>query len=1160
MPKQIHKIDQFHGGLNNNADPRDIAENELAAATDVMVDNLGKIRTVGSVGQHDSDASPSVTIEKGFGLFQFSHDRVGAETKGEAQDETGDDYLVLADGEGVVFIYSNKESTWGPSVLDIGSGLNSKLVYYSADGVVRLCDSNFNNSHNNRWYGYIERIMMESVGGNDVPLDGWSVNSGRISSPSGCIFDNNILMSGVVYQEQWSLTRTPDTGELEDSWFDTEENIYNGFNVGEDPTTVGKITFKVRYNPGGSSGGDQEDVLCDVKVQYGTATGSAAGDLGEWDNAFGPIETSFISLPEGNTGDSWITTPNSYSINLQYESDPDFVINSSDGTHGVKVSLSEIQTYGPVDYVELVDVKVYRGTGTSYAHSTLGVDKFVVEFDFQATDESSGWGDKIWNVGATFLYDGNQESLLVPLTGNEGQLTLLPIADEAPDINMVLKYNSDWNRRITGINIYMQEVDNLRTTSWYLQTSYDLVKGVGKAYPYGTDVDFYFLAGDGDLNEYHCFIYREFLKSPNLVDTYEAVSGFSINDKSVNARYKTAVVANRVAYVGNVKTLPQGSEGISKVYGDAIFKSMVNRFDTFPVSRKIEAVIADGDAIVKLEVYADRLLQFKKRVLHIINISQEIEFLEDTFVHKGVSNPSAVCKTDYGVAWVNTVGCYVYDGKQVRDLLEKGGRQIVSESDWKTLIDEDSKIAYIPFKRQLIVFGKHIIFIYDLVTQSWVKKKYVTNIIANPSFELAGGTPFLNWTELLESPAATWSQATDHEYAGSYSAKCVNHASQSGSPLIVSDAFTLTPGKAYTLTWYGRWNTALTSIPTITMRTTNAWMGGAGYLKTDGVNWQVSDVYPEWGQLGNASPNTVLNTWYKYTFPFRVPTGIIEREVTGFEYISGDNDTLTAFVADTSDIEVSQKVRFSESGGGEFQGGETIDDADHTVASVSDGSFTFDLSTGSIENLNIIIDTLNNSIENNNISPVVSSTWTSGDFYLTFYPGITSSNSMWIDNVSLSEVEDTSITNVVTDWNGDLTYVSQELLANGTNYTFVNKWDDTSSYTNNFSLKTKDFDFGQPGQRKKVYKVRISYKGDASELTTKFSVDGDTDALYQFNSSDSPLSNQTDLTKWHHAELTPTTASQSNNIYSLQLHFDGTAYYDFEINDISIVYRLKPVK
>jgi hypothetical protein len=114
-------------------------------------------------------------------------------------------------------------------------------------------------------------------------------------------------------------------------------------------------------------------------------------------------------------------------------------------------------------------------------------------------------------------------------------------------------------------------------------------------------------------------------------------------------------------------------------------------------------------------------------------------------------------------------------------------------------------------------------------------------------------------------------------------------------------------------------------------------------------------------------------------------------------------------------------------------------------------------------------------------------------------------------------------------------------------------------------LLTKDIDFGQPGQKKNVYKVYISYKGDADSIVTKYSVNGDSDTLYQFNSDNTPLSDQTDLSKWHTATLIPSTASQAKNIYSFQLHMgspatnstDGSVDSDFEINDITIVYRLK---
>jgi len=47
MPKQIYKIDQFHGGLNTQANPSDIDDNQLVLLEDGMVDELGKIKECG---------------------------------------------------------------------------------------------------------------------------------------------------------------------------------------------------------------------------------------------------------------------------------------------------------------------------------------------------------------------------------------------------------------------------------------------------------------------------------------------------------------------------------------------------------------------------------------------------------------------------------------------------------------------------------------------------------------------------------------------------------------------------------------------------------------------------------------------------------------------------------------------------------------------------------------------------------------------------------------------------------------------------------------------------------------------------------------------------------------------------------------------------------
>ena len=72
MPKQIHNIQQFHGGLSSNSDPRDIDDSELTVATDVMVDEVGKIRTMGGNTAHVAGTSTAIQIEPGYGLFKWN--------------------------------------------------------------------------------------------------------------------------------------------------------------------------------------------------------------------------------------------------------------------------------------------------------------------------------------------------------------------------------------------------------------------------------------------------------------------------------------------------------------------------------------------------------------------------------------------------------------------------------------------------------------------------------------------------------------------------------------------------------------------------------------------------------------------------------------------------------------------------------------------------------------------------------------------------------------------------------------------------------------------------------------------------------------------------------------------------------------------------------
>ena len=61
MPKEQLVLNQFEVGLIEYHDPRDIPENALSSATDVMVDKIGIVRMMGSQIPHGSIGNPNAS-------------------------------------------------------------------------------------------------------------------------------------------------------------------------------------------------------------------------------------------------------------------------------------------------------------------------------------------------------------------------------------------------------------------------------------------------------------------------------------------------------------------------------------------------------------------------------------------------------------------------------------------------------------------------------------------------------------------------------------------------------------------------------------------------------------------------------------------------------------------------------------------------------------------------------------------------------------------------------------------------------------------------------------------------------------------------------------------------------------------------------------------
>jgi hypothetical protein len=80
MPKATLKIDNFHGGINNNDDPRDIEDNQSVDIVDMTIEQIGRFRPLGGIIAADTDSAGQKyslahgSIPPGTGLFRFSWD------------------------------------------------------------------------------------------------------------------------------------------------------------------------------------------------------------------------------------------------------------------------------------------------------------------------------------------------------------------------------------------------------------------------------------------------------------------------------------------------------------------------------------------------------------------------------------------------------------------------------------------------------------------------------------------------------------------------------------------------------------------------------------------------------------------------------------------------------------------------------------------------------------------------------------------------------------------------------------------------------------------------------------------------------------------------------------------------------------------------------
>ena len=348
-------------------------------------------------------------------------------------------------------------------------------------------------------------------------------------------------------------------------------------------------------------------------------------------------------------------------------------------------------------------------------------------------DPSSPAAGGFIEFGSSWLYKNKAESAITTLDSGD---TMENNGATDPHVDTTLTVHAEVGAAYTaasdhiyGARLYSRQ--NLENT-WYLLAELSFEDGIKGSLEteYSGWADSTAVYGHATTSGAGAMCTTNAIIDPPRLLTFDSLNGYSSDDIVGTVYWEHGVIANSRAYVGNVTVN-------GRTYGDRILKSavvtdssgVVNfNYDVFIEAAYLDVAINDGDSITALEAYADRLLEFKKKSLYIINISKELEFVEDVRIGAGVDNPAAVTKTPFGVVWANQTGCFLYDGEKISQL--HMGK--IADSEWNTNITASVIVGYDLPSRQIIILwdgsssGSGNAYVYTLDTQSWHK---ITDIL-----------------------------------------------------------------------------------------------------------------------------------------------------------------------------------------------------------------------------------------------------------------------------------------------------------------------------------------------------------------------------------------------------------------------------------------------
>jgi len=685
MPKKSLQLNDFSKGLNTKSSPRDILLNQVQKSDNVVLSNPGLIESA-SDSTSKSSSSPTLThTKKGNGAFIFNSE-YNVDTSGGASTNPSQIIAYPIDdssGNTTIQFFRRDFDTPGDNFAIQGTDTEIDMqvtgavepVYYFVDGVLYVSDKIAVDSSITTEPRKLVYVDNSSRFGSDV--SGWFDTTMQVEKLSTKF---ETITKGTSFTDpgvgEFSIKLQTDPTLDSQSFFDIiENNDSNNFlkvtpnpnETNPDPTADIKLTDKLIH----LKLTDAND-MSSVSLNYGGSSGISTGGIA---NLVGEI------------------------IHINGEA---MRVRSTNTLNG-SATLDVLQL--------LVDRDVF-GTG-ALEHATGAKAQTTLETSISVT--GGGWEAGSYEFCHTIVDLQDNETL--PQTP---KTTLFPITTGAYFTNVGFRIKDTGFSALNtgyknekGVRVYTRKKDG--NGRWILFLDVDYERGVRtnlfedfNAFTHPSDDNFADVTGLDLVN-------------PSL-DTYESINGYSQDEESIDfgtkGGYKAATVCGRRAWVANARK-------DDTVFDDRIYYSPVNRFSTFPDSYYLDIGISDGDSFTALHSLGNRLLAFKQKKLYVINISSTSDagwYLEAEYDGTGCRQQESVCKTPFGVCWVNDDGVYLFDGQSVPSELTES----LDDKTWRNnQATKNPAIGYNNKYKQLNVVQDTAadtdLFVFDFLTKGWSK-------------------------------------------------------------------------------------------------------------------------------------------------------------------------------------------------------------------------------------------------------------------------------------------------------------------------------------------------------------------------------------------------------------------------------------------------------